>query len=114
VHGTLEQSPPCSSRTSRATGLEYRPDDPVIVTVVRRERRLSVTDGAAAVMRAGRPPGWEGAAERLAREYDVNVKRDGAVWLPVVPAGPGLDEIVRRIGLASLALYQDVLELSES
>jgi hypothetical protein len=32
------------------------------------------------------------------------------VWLPVVAAGPGLEEIVRRIGFATLALYQDVLE----
>jgi hypothetical protein len=41
----------------------------------------------------------------------VNVTRQGVVWLPVVPVGPGREEIVRRIGEASLALYQDLLEL---
>jgi hypothetical protein len=82
----------------------------VTVTVVRRERRLSVTDAAAAAERAGRPAGWEQVADRVARELVVNVRRDGSVWLPVVAAGPGLEEIVRRIGFASLALYQDVLE----
>jgi len=33
------------------------------------------------------------------------------VSLPAVPAGPGYEAIVRRVADASLALYQDVLEL---
>jgi hypothetical protein len=33
------------------------------------------------------------------------------VWLPVVGRGPDEETIVRRIGEASLALYQELLEL---
>jgi hypothetical protein len=93
------------------TGLSYRPAEPVVVRVVRRERRISVTDDGAAIEKAGRPPGWRYAAGRIERELDVNVSRVGVVSLPVVAAGPGLEAIVRRIGEASLALYQELLEL---
>ncbi len=40
------------------TGLRYRPEDPVCVLIVRRERRLSVTDDGAAIAKTGRPPRW--------------------------------------------------------
>jgi hypothetical protein len=35
------------------------------------------------------------------------------VSLPVVRVGPPEDEVVRRIGEASRALYQELLELAE-
>jgi hypothetical protein len=95
------------------TGFEYRPGEPVRVRVVRRERRVSVTDAGAALEKAGRPPGWPEAANRIDRELIVNVSRHGVVSLPVVAAGPGLDAIVRRIGEASLALYDEALELGD-
>ena len=41
----------------------------------------------------------------------MNVGRHGIISLPVVPVGPCEEEIVRRIGAASLALYQELLEL---
>jgi hypothetical protein len=41
----------------------------------------------------------------------VNVNRSGAVWLPVVPAGPGGEAVETRVAGASLALYQELLEL---
>ena len=41
----------------------------------------------------------------------VNVTRQGTVWLPVVPAGPPEGVVVARIEKASLALYQELLDL---
>jgi hypothetical protein len=94
------------------TGLEYVPGDPVTVRVVRR-RLVWVADDGRAVARADTPPGWREVAERLADELVVNVSRAGVVSLPVVPAGPGFEAIVRRVGEASLALYQEILELDD-
>lgn len=94
------------------TGLEYVPGERVLVHVVQREHRTSVSDDGAAIGRAGRPPGWRDVAERIDDELVVNVSRQGVVWLPVVGVGPCEDEIVGRIGEASLALYQDLLELT--
>jgi len=109
-HRTMD-APPEREETERETGLHYRSDQPVCVTIVRRRRRLFVNDRGAALRHAGMPPGWRTVASRIERELDVNVTRRGVVWLPVVTAGPGLEEIVGRIAEASLALYQDVLEL---
>jgi hypothetical protein len=92
-------------------GLEYRPGDPVRVRVVRRERRTSVTDDGAAISKARRPPRWRETAHRLERELDVNFSHRGLVSLPVVAAGPGVEAIVARIAAASLAFYQELLEL---
>jgi hypothetical protein len=93
------------------TGLEYVPGDPVRVRIVRRDRRTNVSDDGAAVERAGRPAGWREAAERVAGELDVNVSRPGVISLPVSSRGSGLETLVQRIGEASLALYQEILEL---
>jgi hypothetical protein len=94
--------------------LQYRPLDPVRVRVTRRDDRVTVTDDGAAVARAGRPPGWHEVADRVSDEMVVNVSRSGAVSLPVVRVGPGEAEIVRRIAEASLALYQDLLEITDA
>jgi hypothetical protein len=93
------------------SGLVYGPGEPVLIRVTRRERRVSVSDNAAAVEKAGRPPGWRATADRIERDLDVNVSRQGAVWLPVVAVGPGVDAIVRRIGEASVELYEVLLDL---
>jgi hypothetical protein len=93
------------------SGLEYVPGDPVLVSVQHRERRTSVSDGGAAVERAGRPPGWHQAVDRVLAELDVNISRDGVVSLPVVRLGPPEERVVRRIAEASLSLYQELLEL---
>jgi len=100
------------TKTVIDAGLEYRPGDPVRVRVVRRERRTSVTDDGAAISKAGRPPRWREAAHRLERELDVNFSHRGVVSLPVVAAGPGVEAIVARIAAASLAFYQELLELN--
>jgi hypothetical protein len=104
---------PVRSQTVLDTGLEYRPGDPVRVRVVRREHRISVTDDGAATEKAGRPPHWREAADRVDRELSVNVSQRGVVWLPVVPVGPSEDRVVRRIGEASLSLYQEILDLED-
>jgi hypothetical protein len=99
------------SETVIDTGLEYRPGDPVRVRLVRREHRISVTDDGAAIEKAGRPPRWREAADRVGEELDVNISQDGVISLPVVRVGPSEQTIVRRIGQASLGFYQELLEL---
>jgi Helix-turn-helix domain len=99
------------SDTVHETGLEYMPGDPVRVRVVRREHRIDVTDDGTAIEKAGQPSGWRRAAHRVAEELVVNVSAHGVISLPVVRAGPAEERIVRRIAEASLALYQDLLEL---
>jgi hypothetical protein len=92
-------------------GLHYGPGDPVRVNVVHRAHRLFITDAGGAVERAGRPQGSQSVFDRIARLLDVNVHGTGEVWLPVVAAGPGEEAITKRIADASLALYQELLEL---
>ena len=94
------------------SSLAYKPGDPVTVSVRHREQAITVSDEGSAIERAGAPQGWRLAADRVAAEFDVNVSRHGVVSLPVVRVGPGEDAIVRRIAEASLALYQELLELS--
>jgi hypothetical protein len=93
------------------TGLEYRPGDPVRVWVLRRERRVSVSDRGAALDRAGAAAGWQRATARVYAELEVNITRGGVVWLPVVAAGPGEEAVARRIGRASLIFFEELLEL---
>jgi hypothetical protein len=93
------------------TGFEYVPGDAVRVRIVRRDRRTRVTDDGGAVERTGLSPGWREAAARIAGEIVVNISRHGVISLPVSPCGPALDALVQRIGEASLALYQEILEL---
>ncbi|HEY1567990.1 MAG TPA: hypothetical protein VGF68_13265 [Solirubrobacteraceae bacterium] len=93
------------------TGLAYRPGDPVLVWVLRRGHRLSVSDHGTALRKAGRPPGWERACDRVLAELDVNISRAGVVSLPVVAVGPSEATVVARIGRASLSLFEELLEL---
>jgi hypothetical protein len=102
-----------SPRSERVVNSElmYRPGDRVLVYVVRRAQRVTVSDRGAAYERAAVSVPWRGVAVRLERELNVNVSGMGAVWLPVVPAGPGERAIVERIARASLTFYEDLLEL---
>jgi hypothetical protein len=93
------------------TDLEYRPGERVRVSVVRRGRRVRVSDDGVAIAKAGRPPAWRTVAGALERGANVNVSGPGAVWLPVVPAGPGEEAIVARIAAASRRFYDELLEL---
>jgi hypothetical protein len=107
---TRETAEPARAESIVDTGLEYRPGDPVHVWVLRRERRVSVSDHGAALDKAGAAPGWERACARVHAELDVNITRAGVVWLPVVAVGPGERAVARRIGRASLILFQELLE----
>ncbi|MGH3050554.1 MAG: hypothetical protein ACRDLK_10375 [Gaiellaceae bacterium] len=96
------------------TGLEYLPGEPVVIRVVRRERRTNLSDDGRAVELAGRPSGWRDAVERLVeRDYALNLSRHGDVFVPVVAAGPGLEPLVRRVAEASRAVHQQLLDLDE-
>jgi len=86
------------------TGLEYGRGDPVRVRVVRRGTRAWVSDGAAGAARAGRTRVPDELARRIEREFVVNVSRCGDVGLPG-------ERFVERIARASLALYQELLDL---
>ncbi len=96
------------------SGLQYTPGEGVRVWLMRRDERVSVSDRGAAVERAGRPQGFREACRRVAAELVVNVDRNGVVELPVVKAGPGERVIVQRIAEASLALYEDLLDLQSA
>jgi hypothetical protein len=105
------RSGPIRSQSVVDTGFEYRPGDPVCVWIERRERRVSVSDRGAAYDRAGGPPGWKRACAQVYAELDVNITRQGVVWLPVVAVGPSEEAVARRIGRASLIFFQELLEL---
>jgi hypothetical protein len=94
------------------SGLAYAPGEPVRLNVdVRRWYELD--DGGRAVELAGRPSGWRDVAARLEVERVVNVTRSGAVALPVT--GPfTFTEIAERVANASLALYEELLDLEDS
>ena len=103
---------PARSAALIDSGLAYRPGEPVRLRVARREQRLTVSDGGAALALAGSPAGWRAVAARLARELDVNVSRSGRVSLPVVAVGPPLGVVQERIAAASLMFFDDLLELT--
>ncbi len=109
----MSAPPQITQRTDAVieTELQYRPGDPVRVRVVRREHRTIVSDDGLAIDHAGRIPGWQEAADRLARELVVNISRQGVVSLPVVRVGPSETEVIRRIAAGSLAFYQELLDL---
>jgi hypothetical protein len=97
------------SETILETGLQYRPGEPVLVRVSRREHRIEVSDDGAAFEKAGRAQTWQTAADRVLEQYIVNISRHGVISLPVMPLGQ--QQVVQRIAEASLALYQEILDL---
>jgi hypothetical protein len=84
----------------------------VRIRVNSRERRFLVTDDGAAVARAGTPPGWRDRAREVVAEEDLNLSRAGAVFVPAVEGGLLVDGLVARVARASLAVYQELLELA--
>ena len=94
------------------TGVDYRPGQPVRVRVRKRGRRWDVDDLGRAVELAGRPDGWQAAAERAVAEEGMNVNRAGIVFVPVVERPDrDLAGIAVRLGDASHAVYAELLEL---
>ena len=93
--------------------VEYRPGEPVGVRVRKRGRNYTIDDDGAAVAKAGKPTGWLDVARRVAEgEYWLNVNRRGTVFVPGFE-GRDLAWLVLRTADASLAVYQEVLELDE-
>lgn len=95
------------------TGFAYPDGEPVAVVVKRREHRYDLDDGGGAIARAGRPPGWEEAAERAVRRSGMNVSRaTGRVFVPAVE-GRDLERLASRLAEASLDVLESVVELEE-
>jgi hypothetical protein len=110
---SVRASVPERSDTVIEIGLRFGRDTPVRVHIVHRDHRVTVSDDGAAIDLAARPRRWREAGRAISDEYLVNITRNGTVSLPVVPAGPDEDEVIRRIGEASLAFYQELLELGD-
>jgi len=91
------------------SGLQYMPGEPVRVNVDVR-RWFELDDGGRAVELAGRPQGWRDIGRQIEEAHIVNVTREGVVALPVVRASQ-FAAIAERIATASLALYQELLDL---
>jgi hypothetical protein len=91
--------------------LEYLPGEPVRVRVVRRDRRVRLTDDGRAVALAGTTQGWWEPVERMVREeFALNLSRSGEVFVPVVDPGPRLAELEERVAAASLAVHRELLD----
>lgn len=93
------------------TGLAYTEGQPVLVTVRQRGPRYELRDGGRAVELAGRPQGWRERASAVVDDYDLNLTRTGAVFVPAVEGGVDRDWLAGRVAEASLAVYDALLEL---
>ena len=94
------------------SGLWYTEGEPVQVFVRKRLHRYDLSDEAAAVRLAGKPPGWLDVAERVVTdEFWLNVNRRGVVFVPAVEGGMDRAWLTRRVAEASLAVYDALLEL---
>jgi hypothetical protein len=95
------------------TGLRYTEAEPVLVHVKKRLHRYLLDDRGAAARLAGRPPGWAELAHELVEQgCSLNVDRRGRIFVPSVHPHTH-EELIRRIGDASLALYLALLDLDE-
>jgi hypothetical protein len=95
-------------------GLAYGPGDPVVVRVRRRGRYSTIDDDGAAVAKAGRPRGWLEVARRIVeKEHWLNVNRRGVIFVGAFEhrGAEWRATLVQRVADASLAVYQEVLEL---
>ena len=93
------------------TGKSFGDGERVVVAVDKRDRRYLVSDGARAVEKAGRPPGWYAAAAAAVAAEDLNVNRRGAIFVPAVEGGVDLAWLVARVADVALRVYEELLEL---
>lgn len=94
------------------TGLDYRPGEPVLVSVRKRGRRWDFGDDGRAVQLAGEPGGWLETAERVVAEEGMNVSRAGVVFVPAVEGScRDLAALALRLGDSSHAVFAELLEL---
>jgi hypothetical protein len=93
------------------TELAYPDGSPVVITARQRGSRYLLEDTGEAVRRAGRPRGWEEAAERAVRESGMNVSPvTGSVFVPAVRSRD-LDDLAVRLAQGSLDVFDALLEL---
>ena len=78
--------------TTVDSGHEYLPGEPVTVLVRKRVDRYELSDDGRAIALAGRPAGWHTVAQRVVDESELNLGRDGRVFVPAV-AGRDLDAL---------------------
>ena len=90
----------------------YREGEPTVVRVRRRAHWVDLDDDGRAVALAGRPPGWLDVAEQVVEAFSLNVNRRGVVFVRVHERRD-VDELARRVGETSRALYAALLELGE-
>jgi hypothetical protein len=91
------------------TGARYAPGRPVRVRVRKRGRRYDLDDAGGAVEAAGRPSHRLAVAERVAAAHDLNVNREGVVFVPAFE-GRDLARLADRVAETSLALYDALLD----
>ena len=89
-------------------GIAYREGEPVEIVVRKRGWRHDVSDGCAAVEKAGRPSGWLDVSQRVVEELWLNVNRRGAVY--VQSNETRLAPLVLRVADCSVAVYKELLE----
>ena len=92
------------------SGRRYTEGRPVEVRIRKRQHVYDVDDDGRAVRLAGKPPGWLPVAEDVVKELSLNVNRRGVVFVGTVYAD-WVDPLASRIGEASLAVYEALLEL---
>jgi hypothetical protein len=93
------------------TDLRYPDGSPVVIAVRQRQGRYVLEDGGEAVRLAGRPAGWQDAAERAVRRSGMNVSRaTGAVYVPAT-GDRDLDDLAVRVARASLEVLEALVEL---
>ena len=97
--------------TTIESGLDYTEGEAVHVRVRQRGRRFELLDDGRAVELAGRPAGWRERANAVAEAYDLNVNREGVVFVPAVEGGVDREWLAGRVAETSLALYDALLEL---
>lgn len=92
------------------TGYAFGDGERVRIRLRRRGRRYDLSDGGAAVRKAGaRGSTWLRLAERVVAEQGFNVNRKGVVFVPAVE-GRDLARLAARLAETSFAVYAALLD----
>jgi hypothetical protein len=93
-----------SGEAELRTGLDYGPDDPVVLRVRKRDGRYDMDDAGAAVRLTGHPDGWQDVAAGLVTAHGLSINPDGVVFILEVEARD-VDALTLSVADTSLALY---------
>ena len=94
------------------TGVSYLSGRPVRIRVRKRDGRYDMSDDAAAVTLAGRPPGWLTTMTHAVAERRMNVNRRGVIFVTGFE-GRDLASLARRLAECSRLTYLTLLETSD-